>query len=146
MNAAGVLGFGFDTWNNTGPDPGPDGSNFSGISVHWNGALVTQMNDTRLAAPAGIGLAIDDAANHAVAITANLAGGTVTLSVDGRTVFNNLPVPGLAPMESRVLMGGRTGGENELATVNGLSVRFIPEPNCALFCLLGTAGIFRRRR
>lgn len=145
-NAAGLLGFAFDTWNND-TDPGGDGTDLSQIALHYNGAVVTAMDDTRLAIGAGgIGLAIDDGAIHSVTGTVNFGGGTVTMNVDGQTVFNNVAVPGLSPYESRIVMAGRTGGENQLVEIDGLNVTFVPEPMSAMLAGLGGLALVLRRR
>ena len=145
-NAAGVLGFSFDTWNNGPPgglDPGPDGSDLQQIGLHFNGSVVTAVNDTRLL---GTPLTLDDNQLHNVAGVVNFAGGTISLTVDGQSIFNNTAVPGLTPFESRVAFTGRTGGENELVEITNLAVNFVPEPGAIALGLLGTALIFRRRR
>lgn len=145
-NAPGYLAFAFDTWNND-TDPGADGGDLSQIALHYNGAVVTAMDDTRLVlGGGGIGLAIDDGAEHNVTGTVNFAGGTVNLSVDGNVVFNNVVVPGLTPFESRIVMAGRTGGENELVEITGLNVAFVPEPMSAVLVGMGGIGLLLRRR
>ncbi|MFN0128273.1 MAG: lectin-like domain-containing protein [Verrucomicrobiales bacterium] len=141
-NVAGVLGFAFDTWNND-TDPGPDNSDLQQIALHYNGGLVTAVDDTRLL---GTPLTLDDGALHSVTGFADFAGGTVSLSVDGQSIFNNVAVPGLTSMESRIAFAGRTGGENELVEITDLNVSFVPEPGSVILGLLGTALIFRRRR
>jgi hypothetical protein len=141
-NAAGILGFAFDTWNNV-EDPGGDGTDLTQIALHYNGALVTAVDDTRLLPTP---FSIDDGQTHNVVGSANFAAGTVSLSVDGQSIFNNVAVPGLVPIESRIMFAGRTGGENELVQITALNVSFIPEPGSAILALLGTAAIFRRRR
>lgn len=141
-NVAGVLGFAFDTWNND-TDPGPDDSNLQQIALHYNGALVTAVDDTRLL---GTPFSLDDGVLRTVTGFADFAAGTVSLSVDGQSIFNNVAVPGLTPMESRIAFAGRTGGENQLVEITDLNVNFVPEPGSVILGLLGTALIFRRRR
>ena len=150
-NAAGILGFGFDTWSNHGgvelnspDDPAqPQGSNYEEISVFYNGALVNRINDTRvLATP----LTLDDGLWHAVTGTVNFAGGTISLSVDGNSIHNGLAVPGLVPFESRIMFAGRTGGENEDAGIDDLNVTWVPEPGAAALGLVGFLTFLRRRR
>jgi hypothetical protein len=141
-NAAGILGFAFDTWNNV-EDPGPDNSDLQQIALHYNGALVTAVDDTRVL---GTPFLLDDGVVRNVAGTVNFGLGTVSLTVDGQSIFNNVPVPGLVPFESRIMFAGRTGGENELVELTGLNVNFIPEPGTIALGLIGTALLVRRRR
>jgi len=141
----GLLGFAFDTWNNP-EDPGPEGSNLSQIALHYNGLIITAMDDTRLAQPTGLGFPIDDGISRLVEGTVNFAAGTVSLTVDGLPVFTNQVVPGLVPMESRIIFAARTGGENELAVIDALNVTFIPEPASGLLSLFGVLALMRRRR
>jgi MYXO-CTERM domain-containing protein len=91
-------------------------------------------------------LLLDDANVHNVAGSVNFAGGTISLAVDGQSVFSNVAVPGLVPFESRIAFAARTGGENELAEITNLSVNFVPEPGTMTLGLLGAALVFRRRR
>ncbi len=146
-NAPGFLAFAFDTWNNES-DPGADGGDLSQVALHYNGGLVTAMDDTRLPlGGGGIGLAIDNGTEHSVLGSVNFAAGTLSLSINGLSVFDNVAVPGLTPFESRVVMSGRTGGENQLVEISGLNVAFVPEPMSALLAGLGgLVMVFRRRR
>jgi hypothetical protein len=141
-NVSGLLGFAFDTWNNAEVG-GIEGSDLQQIALHYNGAVVTSVNDTRLLPTPFM---LDDGTVRNVAGSVNFAAGTVSLAVDGQSIFNNVAVPGLTPHESRILFAGRTGGENELVEVTGLAVNFVPEPGAIALGLLGTALIFRRRR
>jgi hypothetical protein len=146
---AGSLGIGFDTWSNQGAydNPAvPTGSNYQEISVFWNGALVNRIDDTRLLP---VPLTLDDAQWHSVAGSVDFAGGTLDLVVDGQAIHSSLAIPGLAPYQSRVMFAGRTGGENELALVDNVNVRYVPEPATGLMALVFAAtwlGIARRRR
>lgn len=135
--ASGVLGFGFDTWSNEGAHDTPGigtGSDYSEISVFYDGALVERVDDTRLL---GTPLTLDDGAVHTASGSVDFAGGTVSLSVDGQSIFSGLSVPGLAPFESRIVFAGRTGGENELAAIDNLNVQFVPEPGAGILALIG---------
>lgn len=147
--AAGVLGFGFDTWSNQGAfdNPAvPTGSDYQDISVFYDGNLILRIDDTRLLTPP---LELDDGAWHTVTGSVNFAGASVDLNVDGNPVITDLAVPGLAPFESRIMFAARTGGENELAGIDNLNVGYIvPEPTAGVlaligfgvFCLLGLRG------
>jgi len=141
-NVAGAIGFAFDTWNNAEVG-GLENSDLTQISLHWNGAVVTSVDDTRLLPTP---FAIDDGNEHSVTGTVNFAGATIFLAVDGQAIFNNVPVPGLTPYESRIVMAGRTGGENQLVEITGLNVTFVPEPASALLIGLGGLGLVLRRR
>jgi hypothetical protein len=148
--AAGVLGFGFDTWSNQGAydDPNqPGGSDYDEVSVFWDGVLIARIDDTRLLAPS---LTLDDGLWHTVTGLVNFDAATVTLSVDGNALFTDLAVPGLTPFESRILFAGRTGGENEFAGIDNLLVEFdtaaaAPVPATLWLLLLGSAGILLAR-
>jgi hypothetical protein len=141
-NVAGAIGFAFDTWNNAEVG-GISDSNLSQIALHWNGAVLTSVDDTRLLPTP---FAIDDGNVHSVTGTLNFAGATLTLAVDGQAIFNNVAVPGLVPYESRIVMAGRTGGENQRVDIGGLNVAFVPEPMSALLVGLGGIGLVLRRR
>jgi len=144
--ASGVLGFGFDTWSNQGLYDDPNqftGSDYNDITVFWDGALVYRIDDTRLLTPA---LTLDDGLWHSVSGFVNFDLATVSLSVDGNALFTDLAVPGLAPFESRVLLAGRTGGENQLTAIDNVLVEYdgtvqVPEPATLWLLLLGAAGV-----
>ena len=146
--AAGVLGFGFDTWSNQGAWDNPDvgtGSDYSEVSVFYDGALIARIDDTRLL---DTPLTLDDGQLHSVTGNVDFSGATVSLMVDGNPLFSDLNIPGLAPFESRILLAGRTGGENELAQVQNLNVEFVPEPSTgllAVICAAASLGFIRRR-
>jgi hypothetical protein len=146
--AAGVLGFGFDTWSNQAPNDNPNvptGSDYQEISVFYNGALVQRIDDTRLLTTP---LVLDDGVWHSVTGSVDFAGGAVSLSVDGQSVFNGVAIPGLVPFESRIMLAARTGGENELAGIDNINVQYVPEPvGCVLaLTAFGILGLLRRRR
>ena len=145
--AAGVLGFGFDTWSNEGAHDTPGigtGSDYQEISVFWDGAVVQRMDDTRTLDPP---LTLDDAEWHSVAGTVDFAAGEVSLTVDGTSVFSGVAVPGLTPYENRIMFAARTGGENEIAGIDNLLVQYVPEPASGLLALLaGIASVMWRRR
>jgi hypothetical protein len=152
--AAGVLGFGFDTWSNQGAHDNPavdTGSDYSEISVFFNGALVSRVDDTRLLTPP---LTLDDGnldtgeGIHTATGTVDFAGGKVSLQVDGNAIFTDLAVPGLAPFESRIAFAGRTGGENENVGLDNVNVNFVPEPATGVLALMGLSMllVIRRKR
>jgi lectin family protein len=142
----GVLGFGFDTWSNQGAfdNPAvPTGSDYDEISLFYNGALIQRIDDTRLLPTP---LTLDDGVFHTATGNFNFAGGTATLAVDGNPIFTNTAVPGLAPFESRVQFGGRTGGETENVSIDNVNVSYVPEPTAAALGGVGLALMLRRRR
>jgi hypothetical protein len=150
--AAGVLGFGFDTWSNQGAFDNPDvdtGSDYSEISLFYDGNLILRVDDTRLLDPS---LTLDDgnAATgeglHVATGSVDFAGGTASLQVDGNPIFTDVEVPGLVPFESRIMFAARTGGENEFAAVDNVLVNFTPEPATGLLALIGFALVLCRRR
>lgn len=145
-SAAGVLGFGFDTWANGAPNDDPaqgQQSNYEEISLFYNGALIQRVDDTRLLPTP---LTLDDGAFHRVTGSVNFNGGTASLNVDGQAILSNVAVAGLTPFESRVHFGGRTGGENERVDLDNLNVQFVPEPTTAVLGALGLTLLLRRRR
>lgn len=146
--APGVLGIGFDTWSNGAPydTPGiPTGSDYSEISLFWDGNLIQRLDNTRTLNP---GFAIDDGVYHVVSGTVDFTNRRVSMSVDGVPIFTNVSVPSLTSFESRVAFAGRTGGENEIFRVDDVFVEWIPvpEPTAALLGALGVGMILRRRR
>jgi hypothetical protein len=105
--AAGVLGFGFDTWSNQGAfdDPNvPTGSDYQEISAFWDGNLIDRIDDTRLLDPP---LTLDDGEWHTVVSTVDFDGGNVSLIVDGNPIHSGLAVQALHPskVESCLLLG-----------------------------------------
>jgi len=142
---AGVLAFGFDTWGNGGAlDANGNSADYSEISVLYNGALVSRVDDTRLLPTDPFNL--KDGGWHSVTGSVDFSLGTVSLEVDTVPIFTNVAVPGLAAFESRVGFAGRTGNANERASIDNLNVQWVPEP--AGLSLAGLAGlwVFRRRR
>ena len=134
-NVAGALGIGFDIYNNS--DQTFDTNN-NHISLHWNGNFLT--------ANTNLGFTLADSQWHHATITADANAKTVSVSVDGSSVFSNYSISGLSGYEYRVAFAGRTGGEVATQYVDNIHV---PEP-CA-FILLGTAaagflGFVVRRR
>ena len=150
---AGTLAFGFDTWGNGGAFDGPfqngNNSDYTDISLFWNGGLVAShgglggLPDPRI----GLGLTIDDDVYHTASGTFNFANGTVTLKVDNFSIFNAVPVPGLpaAGYEWRLGIGARTGGQDENAWFDNIAVG-VPEPTSASLAALGLCVLARRRR
>lgn len=124
--ATGILGIGFDTWNNTTfdfDDPSlPGGSNYHEVSIFYNGALVSRIDDTRLLP---VPLTLDDGQWHQVNGSVNFADGAVNLAVDGSPIFNQLAIPGLVPFESRIMFAGRTGNVNQLTAIDNVRVQFV---------------------
>ncbi len=147
---AGMLAFGFDTWGNGAPFDGAFGgggnSDYTDISLFWNGALISSHGGAGGAPdPRGMGLTIDNDLWHSVNGTINFGAGTVSMTVDAFSIFNNVAVPGLAAYEYRLGIGARTGGEDENAWFDNIVVG-IPEPTSAALGLLGLGFLARRRR
>ena len=139
--AAGSLGFGFDTWSNQGAFDNPNvptGSDYQEISLFYNGGLVQRIDDTRLLTTP---LTLDDGNWHTASGNINFEAGTASLSVDGTAVFSDVAVAGLTPFESRIIIAGRTGGENSDQDIDNIDVQFVPEPSTALLGLLGLGGL-----
>lgn len=153
-NLVGVLGFGFDTWGNAAPidyvnetttPPTEFGSNYSEISLFYNGTPISRIDDTRTLSVGAFNL--KDGAWHTASGVVNFSAGTVTLNVDATPIFTNQAVSGLVPFNSRVGFAGRTGGANERTSIDNVNVQYgIPEP--ASFSLVGTGALLllRRRR
>ena len=145
----GALGFGFDTWSNNGGFGGPDdpaqpqGSDYQEIALYYNGAEIASIDNTRLLATP---LFLDDGLWHTVNGNFNFTTQTATLTVDGQTIFNNTTIPGLAGFENRVQFGARTGGENEVVSIDNLNVQYVPEPSVFGALALGSLVALRRRR
>src|SRR5262245_14275023 len=150
--ASGVLGFGFDTFSNAGQFPDgvfdnpsvPFGSDYQEISVFFNGGLVGRIDDTRLLASP---FSLDDGVWHSVTGSVNFAAGLVSLSVDGQNIWNTIPIPGLVPFESRIMLAARTAGEAEIAGIDNINVQ-LPEPAGWVLALtaFGILVLPRRRR
>ncbi len=141
---AGVLGFGFDTWGNGGAfDANSNSADYSEVSLFYNGALISRIDDTRLLT---IPLNLKDGAWHSVTGNVNFLGASASLSIDGQSIFGNTAVPGLVPYESRVGYGARTGGANERVSIDNLNVQFVPEPASCTLLALGALALSRRRR
>ena len=150
--AAGVLGFGFDTWNNvTEEDAGPavfglepdaeltneQRTDYQEMSVYYDGTRIARIDDTRTLDPP---LVLDDGdlsagtGIHTVTGWVDFEGAQVHLEVDGNPIFNRLEVPGLVPFESRIAFATRTGGEWSVHGIDNLLVKFgdasiIPNPD-----------------
>lgn len=147
---AGQLAFGFDTWGNGGAFDGPIGaggnSDYTDISLFWNGSLIASHGGLGGAPdPRLMGLTIDDDLWHRVNGTVNFGAGTVSMTVDAFSIFNNVAVPGLAAYEYRLGIGARTGGEDENAFFDNIVVG-IPEPSVTGLAALGLCLLGRRRR
>ena len=142
--APGVLGFGFDSWGNgVGLDANGNGSNYSEISLFWNGALISRIDDTRLLLTP---FNLKDSAWHTVNGAIDFINTSVSMTVDGNPIFTNQTVAGLVPFESRVGFAGRTGNANENAGIDNLNVQFVPEPATVGAIMVGGLVLLRRRR
>jgi hypothetical protein len=142
-NAAGVLGIGFDTWNNDdgtdGTDVGlggVDGSLPDSLSLHWNGtrlASVSMLNPI-LSLPAD--WLENDMTKHAtITIVPGVGGSDVHLLVtEPSSTLTAQPfgtgagtfVTGLLPYDGRIGLSGRTGGENQNQEIDNMVSTFTP--------------------
>lgn len=142
--AAGVLGFGFDTWGNGDPfDANANSADYSEISLFFDGALISRIDDTRLLPTF---LDLKDGAWHTVNGVVDTVGASVSMDVDGNPIFTAVGVPGLIAAEARVGFAGRTGGANEQASIDNVNVQFVPEPGVIGALAVGSLVLLRRRR
>jgi hypothetical protein len=146
--AFGVLGFGFDSWGSGAPnDANANQANYSEISIFLDGGIpIARVDDTRLLATP---LNIKDGLWHRVNGSVDFQRAVASLNVDGKPIFTNTSVPGLAPYESRILFAGRTGGANERTSIDNINVTYgnvIPEPGSVALLTLGGLTALRRRR
>lgn len=150
-SASGVLGFGFDTWNNEtdedaqaavfGLDPeaaltDEQRTDYQEMSVYYDGTRIARIDDTRLL---DTPLLLDDGnlaegtGIHTVTGWVDFEGAKVSLQVDGNPVFTDLEVEGLVPFESRIAFATRTGGEWSIHGIDNVLVEWgdasiLPEP------------------
>lgn len=114
------LGFGFDVYQNQ--DLGDLDDNH--VSVHFGGALVSQTHSGVDLASGGwihAEIEIDLVEAELSLILTPAAGAPVTVLAD-------MPIPGLAPYESRVYLGGRSGGLAADHDVDNVSVTYTDCP------------------
>jgi hypothetical protein len=127
----GVLGIGFDTWSNTDvgdqENSGASDSIYNDVTLYYNSSVINQYVNPNPAMRDRLpnGIIIDDDAWHSVAGTFDFVNQTASMTIDGMEVWNDLPVPGLVPYESRVMLGARTGGENENFQIDNLDIRYV---------------------
>jgi hypothetical protein len=146
-NIADSIGVGFDTWDNSGN--GSEGN--SSVSLHYNGAVL----DSVVVFPA---MQLENGFyNHASILVSFVPGGanaTVSLldASDNvlETPFNNYFIAGLAPYESRLFLGARTGGFHSAHDIDNISTVYnvsgVPEPSSATFIgFLAVMTLIRRR-
>lgn len=118
-NLAGVLAFGFDTYQ--GPFASGDPNN-NHVSVHWQTSTVAQVDATPavdLDSGAWIHAQMRvDFANAHVSVDLTPSGGATT------TLIDHLPVPGLAPFESRLNLMARSNNQIADHDVDNLSLQF----------------------
>ena len=140
----GVLGIGFDTWNNAGQGdagagPGSD-SNYNDLTLYYNNEAVSQIagfaqGDPANGVPAGIpalgGFRIDNGVWNTVKGSFDFINQKASMSITPKAgpdegteivVWDDLDVPGLEPAEYRVMFGGRTGGENQVFAIDNLNI------------------------
>lgn len=149
-NFQGSLGVGFDTYQNLAVGD----TNNNHVSIHFNGALVDQMDAQAIGS-------LDQGRNlHAQVVLrpGQIAGGgdvTVRLKTVGQpdsayvTLFDHRSVPGFSPYEGRVWFGARSGGLTADHDIDNIHVRFgstslgVFDPGAAVFYLRNSlsAGI-----
>jgi hypothetical protein len=124
-NFPASLGIGFDIYHSGPLPPQPDDLNDNHVSVHFDGDTVAQFD-------AGPNLDLGSGNWIHAAITVKAADGSVSIVLtEGATtteLATDLPVPGLAPYESRAWFGARTGGENADFDLDNVAVVFTPCP------------------
>lgn len=140
--SSSMVVFSLDTYGNGDWDPLATGSNYSEISVFYNGTQA-RIDDTRLL-PNPFDL--KDGNWHTVAGTIRFDSRTIDFSIDGSPIWKDLSVPTLLPYESRVAIIGQTGALASRHSIDDLSVAWIPEPSTASFSALGLIGFLTARR
>ncbi|MBN1852494.1 MAG: PEP-CTERM sorting domain-containing protein [Pirellulales bacterium] len=119
-NIAGSLGVALDIYNNGESDINSNNT----VSIHYPG-FTTQMLDVT-----GLGLDLADGVNHSVQINVSTpqvvsGNGTVEVLIDSINIFSGpVSIPGMLAYEGRLLMAGRTGGENALTEVDNIDVQW----------------------
>lgn len=127
-NITNSFGVGFDTFRNANDPAGPNGeteTSRSSVSVHWNGAVIADLDVTG----AAIGSIEVGNAMHATIIvtqndpTSSNVNVVVQNLVDGSAaiVAQDINVPGLVPYQGRIAFNGRTGGANQTAMIDNVS-------------------------
>lgn len=115
------LGFGFDVYQNL--EPGDPDANH--VSIHFHGAPVAMIDagSVDLGSGGWIHAEIEvDAVAGTVGVALTPEGGAPVL------IATDLPVPGLAPYESRVHFGARSGGLAADHDLDNVAVAFTPCP------------------
>ena len=110
------LGFGFDVYQN----PEPEDVNDNHVSVHFDGQVVSQVDaGVDLASGGWVHAEIDvDLLQATVTVVLTPAAGAPVI------VLADFPVPELAPYESRVHLGARSGGLAADHDVDNVEVTF----------------------
>jgi hypothetical protein len=147
-NLTGSFGVGLDIHDNGANDASEDS-----VSLHWNGALLTDVD-----VAAGIDLE-NNVWNRADIQVRSAVGGSnvwVTLTPDiygvpGSPVaaFSGHFIEDLYPYEGRLAFAARTGGLNANHDIDNIRAAFVPEPASMLVWGLGMLGLLvclRRRR
>jgi hypothetical protein len=118
-NVAGSLGIGFDIHE------GPGEVSRNHVSIHLDAVKIAEVDATP-----SLDLASGQFTHARVIVRAGAhpPDVTVTLTPCGSpsvTLIDRLPVPGLAPYESRVHLMARSGGEAALHDIDNLNVQFL---------------------
>jgi hypothetical protein len=118
-DVARSLGIGFDIHQ------GPGEVSRNHVSLHWDGTRIAEVDATPL-----LELASGRFTHARITVRAGTSPPdvTVTLTPCGAapvTLIDRLPVPGLAPYESRVHLMARSGGEEALHDLDNLNVQFL---------------------
>lgn len=142
-NAPGVLGIGFDTWNNDdatdGNDVGlggVDGSSPNSLSLHWNGARLASVSMLNPSLNLPANWLENDVTKHATITITPVAGGSNVhlLVTEPSTTLSAQPfgtgagtfISGLSPYDGRIGLSGRTGGENQNQEIDNMVSTFTP--------------------
>jgi len=125
-NLASSIGVGFDVYNNASTPQEPNNNH---VSLHWNGAQV----GTAVTPSFSMSNGKFHRAQIIVWFSSNNAYVTVRLTPDingtpgpTETVLQNALISGVAPYQSRVAFGARTGGAWASHDLDNVNVQFTP--------------------
>ena len=127
-NLAGSIGVGFDIYNSGAVD----NDNNNHVSIHYPG-FTTVLADLD---PTVLDLA--DGANHTVQIdvatpSVLIGDAEVTVLIDGTNVFGGaVSIPNATAYESRLLMAGRTGGEDSRVELDNINMQWTDRTGLSL--------------
>jgi hypothetical protein len=120
-NAPGAIGIGFDVYQN------PTDGSANEVSVHFNGAMRTQVSAGSVALASGQWIR----ARIVIRPGGGQSNVSVFLTPQGGTevaVVSNFAVAGLVPFESRAYFAARTGGQSANHDLTNVSVTYAADP------------------